>query len=209
LDVDTGGGEIIATVPRLPSRMVVTEGWLPNIAHARRLLSPRGVQVVPVEQGCPLQFPDASFELASSRHPVNPDWPEIARLLTDDGTYLAQHVGPESAYELIEWLLGPLPRDRLGRDPEREAAAARSAGLQIVDLRTARCRMEFSTSGPSLRPTQMCLVGSQLHRRPLPGSTRTTRRPHPRTRRVPGALHPNSHRSEAGASLSQHPLLPR
>ncbi len=157
LDVDTGGGEIIAGVPRLPPRMVVTEGWPPNAERARSLLSPRGVDVVAVEQGRPLPFPDAAFELVTSRHPVSPDWPEIARVLSDNGTYLAQHVGPASAVELIEWFLGPLPRERSGRDPEREAAAARAAGLEIVDLRTARCRMEFFDIGAVVYILRKCV----------------------------------------------------
>jgi hypothetical protein len=156
LDIDTGGGEVIAEVPHLPSRMVVTEGWPPNVERARRLLSPRGVEVVGVEQGHPLPFLEASFELVSSRHPVSPDWPEIARVLTEDGTYLAQHVGSESAFELIEWFLGPLLRERLGRDPEREAAAARSVGLQILGLRTARCRMEFFDIGAVVYILRKC-----------------------------------------------------
>jgi SAM-dependent methyltransferase len=157
LDIDTGGGEILAEMPLLPSRMVVTEGWPPNVEHARRLLSPRGVEVVPVEPGRPLPFPDAAFELVSSRHPVSPDWPEIARVLAGGGAYLAQHVGPGSAFELIEWFLGPLPRERLGRDPGREAAAAESAGLQIVDLRTARCRMEFFDIGAVVYILRKCV----------------------------------------------------
>ena len=157
LDVDTGGGEVIAEMPHLPPRMVVTEGWAPNVEHARDLLSPRGVQVVSVEQGGPVPFPDASFELVTSRHPVSSDWAEIARVLIDDGTYFAQHVGPASASELIEWFLGPLPREHLGRDPKREAAAARSAGLQIVDLRTARCRMEFFDIGAVVYILRKCV----------------------------------------------------
>ncbi len=157
LDIDTGGGEIIAEVPRLPPRMVVTEGWRPNVEHARRLLSPRGVDVVPVGQGRPLPFPDAGFDLVSSRHPVSPDWPEIARVLGDDGTYLAQHVGPASAFALIEWFTGPLNRQQLGRDPEREAAAARSAGLRIVDLRTANCRMAFFDIGAVVYVLRKCV----------------------------------------------------
>ncbi|MER7475419.1 methyltransferase domain-containing protein [Micromonospora sp. NPDC000018] len=157
LDIDTGGGEIIAEVPHLPPRMVVTEGWLPNVERARRALSPRGVEVVPVEQGRPLPFPDASFELVTSRHPVDPDWSEIARVLTDDGTYLAQHVGPASAFELIEFFLGPLPRERLGRHPDREAAAARAAALEIVDLRTVRCRMEFFDIGAVVYILRKCV----------------------------------------------------
>jgi len=157
LDIDTGGGEIIAEVPRLPPWMVVTEGWPPNVERARRLLSHRGVEVVPVEQGRPLPFPEATFELVTSRHPVSPDWPEIARVLTDDGTYLAQHVGPASAFELIEWFLGPLSREHHSRDPEREVAAARWAGLQIVDLRTARCRMEFFDIGAVVYILRKCV----------------------------------------------------
>jgi SAM-dependent methyltransferase len=157
LDIDTGGGEIIAEVPQLPPRMVVTEGWPTNVEHARRLLSRRGVDVVPVEQGRPLPCPEASFDLVSSRHPVSPDWHEIARVLTDDGTYLAQHVGPASAFELIEWFIGPLTQQRVSRDPEREAAAARSAGLQIVDLRTAYCRMEFFDIGAVVYILRKCV----------------------------------------------------
>jgi SAM-dependent methyltransferase len=157
LDIDTGGGEVIAEVPQLPPRMVVTEGWRPNAERARRLLSPRGVDVVLVDQGRPLPFPDACFELVSSRHPVNPDWHEIARVLAGGGTYLAQHVGPASVFELIEWFRGPLTRERLSRDPEREAAAARSAGLHIVDLRTARCRMEFFDIGAVVYILRKCV----------------------------------------------------
>jgi hypothetical protein len=157
LDVDTGGGEVIAEAPQLPPRMVVTEGWPPNLERARRLLSPRGVDVVPVERGRPLPFPEASFKLVSSRHPVSPEWHEIARVLADNGRYLAQHVGPASAFELIEWFLGPLPRQWLGRNPDREAVSARSAGLQIVDLRTARCRMAFFDVGAVVYVLRKCV----------------------------------------------------
>jgi hypothetical protein len=157
LDVDTGGGEIVAEVPQLPPTMVVTEGWPPNVERARRLLSPRGVEVVPVEPGQRLPFPDSSFELVTSRHPVAPDWPELARVLVDGGTYFAQHVGPDSAKELIECFVGPLPEGRQARDPERESAAARRAGLEVVDLRTARCRMEFFDIGAVVYVLRKCV----------------------------------------------------
>ena len=88
---------------------------------------------------------------------MRPDWPEIARVLAGHGTYLAQHVGPGSAFELIEWFLGPLPRERRARDPEQEAAAARSAGLEIIDLRTARCRMEFFDIGAVVYILRKCV----------------------------------------------------
>ncbi|MEU4620813.1 methyltransferase domain-containing protein [Actinoplanes sp. NPDC023801] len=157
LDIDTGGGEIVAEMPVLPPRMAVTEGWAPNAERARRLLGPRGVEVVPARPGEPLPFEDGAFELVSSRHPVRPDWAEIARVLAPGGVYFAQHVGPASAFELIQWFLGPLPRGDLARDPVREADEARAAGLEIVDLRTARCRMEFSDVGAVVWILRKCV----------------------------------------------------
>jgi hypothetical protein len=100
---------------------------------------------------------DESFELVTSRHPVSPDWAEIHRVLVPGGQYLAQHVGPGSAFELIEHFLGPLPAQRLGRDPEREAADAQRAGLAIEVLRTARCRMEFLDIGAVVWTLRKCV----------------------------------------------------
>jgi SAM-dependent methyltransferase len=157
LDLDTGGGEVVGAAPRLPARMAVTEGWPPNAAAARALLGPRGVTVHEVLPGQPLPFPDAAFELVTSRHPVRPDWPEIARVLVPGGTYFAQHVGPASAFELIEFFLGPLPEQRRGRDPQREAAEAEAAGLEVVDLRTARLRMEFHDIGAVVWILRKCV----------------------------------------------------
>ena len=75
LDLDTGGGEVVGSAPVLPARMVVTEGWPPNAERARGLLGPRGVEVVETQQDAPLPFPDGTFELVTSRHPVRPDRP--------------------------------------------------------------------------------------------------------------------------------------
>jgi hypothetical protein len=36
LDLQTGGGEVLAGVPRLAPLTVATESWPPNIARARR-----------------------------------------------------------------------------------------------------------------------------------------------------------------------------
>lgn len=156
LDIDTGGGEVLAEMPAFPARMCATEGWPPNVRRAADLLGPRGVDVVQTREGDPLPFPDGSFELVTSRHPVSANWPEIARVLAGGGSYLAQHVGPASAVELIEYFLGPL-RGRRTRDPHDEAAAAEAAGLKVVDLRTARCRMEFFDIGAVVYILRKCV----------------------------------------------------
>jgi SAM-dependent methyltransferase len=144
LDVQTGGGEVLAGVPVFPPVMVATEGWPPNVAKAARLLGPRGVPVVAVADAPAFPFADGRFDLVTSRHPVRPWWSEIVRVLRPGGHYLAQHVGPASLFELIEAMRGPLPAAaRRDRDPEAEGAGARAAGLEVVDLRSERLRVEF------------------------------------------------------------------
>jgi SAM-dependent methyltransferase len=157
LDLDTGGGEVVGEAPVLPSVMMVTESWPPNAARARATLGPRGVTVVETPEGARLPFADATFDLVTARHPVRPDWPEIARVLRPGGAYFAQHVGPASGFELIERFLGPLPQQRAGRSPQREVADAERAGLTIVDLRTARCRMELHDIGAVVWILRKCV----------------------------------------------------
>lgn len=143
LDVQTGGGEVLAEADTFPPTAVATESWPPNVAKATRLLHPRGVVVVSDPDEPPLPFGDAAFDLVTSRHPATIWWDEIARVLQPGGTYFAQHVGPASAFELIEFFLGAQPAARRGRRPDDEAAAAEAAGLEIVDLRTATLRIEL------------------------------------------------------------------
>ncbi|MCB5909116.1 class I SAM-dependent methyltransferase [Streptomyces pinistramenti] len=148
LDIQTGGGEVLAGAARFPPVMAATESWPPNLARATALLHPRGVVVVADPDEPPLPFADAAFDLVTSRQPATVWWPEIVRVLRPGGTYFAQHVGPETVFELIEFFLGPLSDElRRKRHPDEEAAAARAAGLEIVDVRMERLRMEFFDIG--------------------------------------------------------------
>ncbi|MGZ4187610.1 MAG: methyltransferase domain-containing protein [Solirubrobacteraceae bacterium] len=140
LDIQTGGGEVLGEARSFPPTAVATESWPANVLAATRLLHPRGVVVVAHPYKPPLPFADAAFDLVSSRHPVTVWWDEIARVLRPRGTYFAQHVGPRSAVELIEFFLGPQP-EASPRGPDAEAAAAQCAGLEILDLQTARTRI--------------------------------------------------------------------
>ena len=147
LDIQTGGGEVLAGAETFPPTMAATESWQPNIAKATALLRPRGVVVVATPDEAPLPFADAAFDLVTCRHPATIRWDEIARVLQSGGTYFAQHVGPASVFELVEYFLGPQPEARRARDPADEAAAARAAGLELTDQRTERLRMEFHDIG--------------------------------------------------------------
>ncbi|MGH3094540.1 MAG: class I SAM-dependent methyltransferase [Streptosporangiales bacterium] len=148
LDVQTGGGEVLAEALSLPATMVATESWPPNVAKATRLLHPLGAVVVADSDEPPLPFADAAFDLVTSRHPVRPWWQEIARVLVPGGTYLAQHVGPASAFELVEYFLGPQPPEiKQRRHPDNESAEATAACLVIHDLRLESLRMEFFDVG--------------------------------------------------------------
>jgi SAM-dependent methyltransferase len=148
LDLQTGGGEVLANASRVPALAAATEGWPPNLAKASALLRPKGVVVVAHEDPAPLPFADATFDLVTSRHPVVPAWGEIARVLAPGGAYLAQHVGPHSVFEVVEFFLGPQPDEvRNGRHPDGECRDARAAGLRIADLRYEELRTEFFDVG--------------------------------------------------------------
>ncbi|MFJ7292063.1 class I SAM-dependent methyltransferase [Streptomyces collinus] len=136
------------TAPKPPLLTVATEGWPPNVAKATALLRPRGVAVVAAAEDDPLPFADGAFDLVVSRHPVRPHWAEIARVLRPGGTYFAQHIGPNSVFELVEYFLGPQPDGvRSARHPDRERADAEAAGLDVVGLRAERLRVEFHDIG--------------------------------------------------------------
>lgn len=148
LDIQTGGGEVLAAAPKLPPLTVATESWPPNIARATALLHPLGAAVVADADEPPLPFGDAAFDLVVSRHPVTTWWDEIARVLAPGGTYFSQQVGPASVFELVEYFLGPQPPEVRGsRDPEQARAAAEAAGLEVVGLRFERLRTEFLDIG--------------------------------------------------------------
>jgi SAM-dependent methyltransferase len=145
LDLQTGGGEVLAaavgdTAP--PPALTATEGWPPNAALAAERLAPLGGTVVQVPEDAALPFPDATFDLVVSRHPVLTDWAEVARVLTPGGTYVSQQVGAGTVHELTEAMMGPQPIGT-GREPDRHRAQAIAAGLDVIDLRDERLRMEF------------------------------------------------------------------
>ena len=67
LDIQTGGGEVLAGIPHPPPVLVATESWPPNIGVARRNLRPLGAAVVAAAGDEGLPFRGESFDLVVSR----------------------------------------------------------------------------------------------------------------------------------------------
>jgi SAM-dependent methyltransferase len=137
----------VASALDLETGVAATEAHPPNLALATQRLHPRGVVVVRHPDAPPLPFADGAFDLVTSRHPAAVWWTEIARVLRPGGTYLAQHVGPESLVELYEWFLGPQPGGVHHRHPQRESAQAEAAGLRVLHARMERLRVELFDVG--------------------------------------------------------------
>jgi len=146
LDVQTGGGEVLATAVQAsttrPSVLAATESWPPNAELARSNLATLGGRVAEVADEADLPFAAATFDLVVSRHPVVTVWPEIGRVLQPGGTYLSQQIGAGSNRELIDFMTGPQPVGT-ARSTQRAVAQAGDAGLEVVDLREQALRVEF------------------------------------------------------------------
>jgi SAM-dependent methyltransferase len=146
LDIQTGGGEILAQITHPPPVLAATESWPPNLEVARRNLRPLGAAVVGADDEADLPFRGEVFDLVVSRHPTVAVWEEIARVLRPGGTYLSQEVGAGSNRELTDFMMGPQPVDP-SRSPQTAVAEAQAAGLTVADLREQALRVEFYDVG--------------------------------------------------------------
>jgi SAM-dependent methyltransferase len=125
LDIHTGGGEVLSGAGPFPPTMAAIE----------------------TRDEPPLPFADGAFDLVTTRHPVSVWWNEIRRVLRPGGTYFAQHIGPATMGELVEYFIGPQPDKWAELHPDTVQTEAQAAGLQIVDLRMERLRAEFFDIG--------------------------------------------------------------
>ena len=143
LDIQTGGGEVLAGIPHPPPVLAATESWPPNLRIARENLTPLGATVIETADDADLPFAAESFDLVVSRHPTEVRWGEIERVLRPGGTYLSQQVGAGSNRELTEFMMGPQPV-RPGSSARWAAGQAERAGLTVVDLREEALRTVFN-----------------------------------------------------------------
>jgi SAM-dependent methyltransferase len=146
LDIQTGGGEVLAGIPAPPPVLAATESWPPNLAIAAASLRPLGGRVVQAADDAGLPFATGTFDLVVSRHPVETVWPEVARVLRPGGHYFSQQIGAGSNRELSDFMMGPQPVSPV-RDPRQAVAAAEAAGLAVTDLREQALRTVFNDVG--------------------------------------------------------------
>lgn len=92
LDMGTGGGEFLASLPNLPKNTYATESYRPNIPIAKRRLEPLGIEVKEFEDDRNLPFEDDVFDLVINRHDsYHPQ--ELIRIMKESGTFITQQVG--------------------------------------------------------------------------------------------------------------------
>jgi SAM-dependent methyltransferase len=140
LDLDTGGGEMLAELAPLPPHTVAVESWTPNVPVARDRLTPFGVSVLTELPGG-----EEEFDVVLSRHGRLPA-EDVARLLRPGGTLLSQQVGSDDLAGLNAALGAPPPHP-VRWTAEVAVAALEAAGLQVTDVREEHPPLTFRDVG--------------------------------------------------------------
>ena len=159
LDIDTGGGEVLARHRTGSGTIVATEGYPPNIEVAAATLRPLGIHVVgigsapdnvdqpgttPQETASHLPFRGETFDLVVDRH--SSYWPsEVARVLRPGGTFLTQQrgVGGDELLRLFGRPTSPGP----AFDLAFAVAQLRDAGLEVLRAEEATTPIAFLDVG--------------------------------------------------------------
>ncbi|GIF10788.1 hypothetical protein FHX34_101685 [Actinoplanes teichomyceticus] len=136
LDLDTGGGELLAEFAPLPPYTVAVESWARNTPAARERLAPFGVEVL-----TELPAGENEFDVVLSRHGRLPA-ADVARLLRPGGVLLTQQVGSADLAELND-ALGAAPPHPRRWDAEVAAVALTAAGLRVTDVREEHPELAF------------------------------------------------------------------
>jgi len=112
LDMGTGGGEFLDSLPALPPVTFATEGYALNVPIAKARLREKNVQVVEIATDDTLPFDDRSFDLVINRHESFAA-EEVARILRTSGIFITQQVGGMNGLD-INASLGAPPSDHVG-----------------------------------------------------------------------------------------------
>jgi SAM-dependent methyltransferase len=130
LDMDTGGGEMLAGLSRRPPLVSATEGYAPNVPVARARLAPLGVDLVEVRDVAHLPFADGQFDLITNRH-GSYEPREVWRVLAPGGLFITQQVGSQTNRRLHDLLAHPAPASTWS--VATAESALRAVGFHILE----------------------------------------------------------------------------
>ena len=134
LDMDTGGGEFLASLAPFPPDTRATEGYPPNIPLAKARLEPLGVPVFEFTEEAHLPFEDAAFDLVINRH-GGYNGPELQRILKPGGIFLTQQVGGLNEIRLNELLQDEVHAEYDYHTLDYAAGLLVNAGMELLQAR--------------------------------------------------------------------------
>lgn len=146
LDMGTGGGEFLASLPSLPPITCATEGYKPNVPIARQRLEPLGVTVNEIETDQQLAFEDDYFDLIINRHESYAPL-EVYRILRPGGLFITQQVGGSNNLELNKLLGGPPDFGMRFWTSDYAAEELKQASMQIIRQQEAFSNTLFLDTG--------------------------------------------------------------
>ena len=146
LDMDTGGGELLAGLSPLPEHTCATEDYPPNIPIAAARLAPLGVKVFQTSPPDSLPFPDQTFDLVLNRH-GSFSASEVRRVLQPGGCFITQQVGGRDHYLINEAFEDPTGFPYAFWTLENALGKLEQAGLKVVQTHEEFPRMAFLDIG--------------------------------------------------------------
>ena len=181
LDIDTGGGEVLATLG-VPSGSVALEPYPPNLPVARARLLPNGIEVrARTDRRLPCDSSD--FDLVLNRHGAL-DPAEIARVLRPGGAFWTQQVGADNDAELNTALGAPPVMGGLSSAADA-AELLRAAGLRVLRADEAWPQTPLPRCGCGrAAPAGRQLAGPRLRCRTPSAPAAGDRPDHPYRRRL-------------------------
>ena len=145
LDMDTGGGEFLYSLPNLPKNTFATEAYEPNISVASNRLKEKNVELIPIKNNGEIPFDDEFFDIIINRHGsyvIN----ELKRTLQKGGFFITQQVGGLNGID-INMAFETKTMDYVERCLIENIENFTDAGFRILDYEDNIAKMKFKDIG--------------------------------------------------------------